>query len=128
MCTIYDLLMVLAAVSDLMFSSKIRAAAAGAGTPVTFVRSLDALEAELGRSSPSLLIVDLDRSVSDPVAFIKRVRDDTSLAGVSVVAFGAHVNVDVLRAAREAGADTVLARSGFVTALPDLLTRAGSGQ
>ena len=116
--------MVLAVVSDLMFSSKIRAAAAAAGTPVTFVRSLDALETELARASPSLFIVDLDRSGLDPIAFITRIRGDSSLAGVPIVAFGAHVNVEALRAARDAGADTMLARSGFVTALPALLARA----
>jgi hypothetical protein len=42
-----------------------------------------------------------------------------------VVAFGPHREGDAFRAAREAGADRVLARSAFVERLPELL-RAGA--
>jgi hypothetical protein len=43
------------------------------------------------------------------------------MAGVPVIAFGAHVQGAALVAARAAGADRVLARSAFVNALPGLL-------
>jgi CheY-like chemotaxis protein len=57
----------------------------------------------------------------DVPALIARLKSDPETATIPVIAFGSHVNAEALRAAREAGADRVLARSAFVRDLPALL-------
>jgi DNA-binding NarL/FixJ family response regulator len=113
--------MVLAIVDDLLFSSKIRAAAGAAGRTILVARGRDAAFAAIATSRPSLVIIDLDRAGSDPAGLIRELKSVPDLASVPFVGFGAHVHADRLAAARAAGCDRVLARSGFVVALPDLL-------
>ena len=67
-----------------------------------FVRKLDGVEAD---------VVVVDLSVAGAVDGIAALRAAGS--GARVVAYGRHTNADVLRDAREAGADRVLARSAF---------------
>lgn len=110
---------IVAAVADLMFGSKIRAAADSSGVEVTFVRSLDALRAEAARAS--LLLLDLDTRWLDAPAAIRMLKEDPATKRARIVAFGPHVDGPALIAARQAGADRVMARSAFVAALPTLL-------
>ena len=130
----YHLAMVLAVVDDLLFSSKIRAVAAGAGESVAFVRNPDNIAAALAEHQPRLVLIDLDRDALRPVETIAAIRatfgaansgatSSTALPAPAprIIGFGAHVNVARLQAAREAGADQALARSAFVAALPSLL-------
>jgi CheY-like chemotaxis protein len=116
----YHLAMVLAVVDDLLFSSKIRAVAAGASEAVTFVRTPGGVKAACAEHKPRLVLIDLDRDALNPIETIAAIRGMPAPVP-RIVAFGAHVNVDRLRAAREAGADQAMARSAFVTALPRLL-------
>jgi CheY-like chemotaxis protein len=107
---------VLAVSTDLFFASRIRSAAGAAGCSVQFVSSLEAAGAQIAR----LALVDLDASL-DIAAVIGRLK----AGGVeTVVAFGPHLNTAARKAAREAGADRVLAKSKFVTELPRLLASA----
>jgi len=112
--------MVLAVVDDLLFSSKIRAVAAGASEAVKFVRTPDGVKAACAEHQPRLVLIDLDRDALHPIETIAMIREMPAPVP-RIVAFGAHVNVDRLRAAREAGADQAMARSAFVVALPGLL-------
>jgi CheY-like chemotaxis protein len=110
---------VVAAVADLLFGARIRAAAAEAGRSVQFARSVDALvDAAAGAS---LLLLDLDARWLDAAAVIGRLKNDTPTAAVPIIAFVSHVRTDAIEAARAAGADRVLARSAFVRDLPKLL-------
>ena len=112
--------MVLAVVDDLLFSSKIRAVAAGATEAVTFVRNPGHVKAACAEHQPRLVLIDLDRDTLNPIETIAAIRGMPPPVP-RIVAFGAHVNVDRLRAARDAGADQAMARSAFVAALPGLL-------
>lgn len=112
--------MVLAVVDDLLFSSKIRAVAAGASEAVTFVRNPAGVKAACAEHQPRLVLIDLDRDTLNPIETISAILRMPAPVP-RIVAFGAHVNVDRLRAAREAGADQAMARSAFVAALPGLL-------
>lgn len=112
--------MVLAVVDDLLFSSRIRAVAAGANEPVAFVRNRDRVKEACVEHQPRLVLIDLDRDSLNPIETITMIRR-MSASGPRIVAFGAHVNVERLKAAREAGADQAMARSAFVAALPGLL-------
>jgi len=117
--------MTLIAVDDLMFGSKIRAAADHAGADIACVRSRDDILPTIRTRRPSLVIFDLDRESLDPIGAIRAVRADDTLKATRLVAFVRHTSTDLIAAARAAGIDQVLARSAFFPALPALL---GAGE
>jgi DNA-binding response OmpR family regulator len=119
--------MIVAAVDDLMFGSKIRAACERAGREVVFVRHREAALAEVAARRARTVILDLDREAFDPVGLIRTIRADESMAGVRILAFVRHTSTDLIVAARQAGADAVLARSAFFPALPEWLQDAPEG-
>jgi DNA-binding NarL/FixJ family response regulator len=105
--------MTAAFVDDLLFRSKIRAAASHTGAAVSFLR--DARDPAL--AAARVAIVDLDGP--DAVGVVSALR--TAWPDLRVVGFVSHVHADRIRDARQAGATEVMARSAFVNALPDLL-------
>jgi len=113
--------MVLVVVQDLLFGSKIRAAAKQAGVEAAFARTPDEMLRLARDATPSLAVLDLDSRTIDPIAAIRALKANTALAGIRIVGFVSHVRVDLVSAAREAGADEVLARSAFVTRLSEIL-------
>ena len=113
--------MVLAVVDDLLFSSKIRAAAKAIDQPTVFVRRRADVAAALREHRPHTVVIDLDRDALDPIGVIHDLQADADRARLRVIGFASHVHADRLRLAREAGCDRVLARSGFVADLPALL-------
>lgn len=114
---------VVAAVADLIFGARVRAAATAAGVPLVIAR--DAAAVLAAAPGARMLLLDLDARWLDGPAVIRRLKQGAETAGVPIVAFVSHVRVDAIGAAREAGADRVLARSAFVKELPMLL---GGGQ
>lgn len=110
---------VVVAVNDLMFGSRIRAAAQQAGAHAVFVRGAADLAVHAARAD--LVLLDLDTRWLDAPAVIASLKADAATASARIVAFGPHVDGDALMAARAAGADRVLARSAFVKILPELL-------
>lgn len=110
-----------ALVADLIFASRIRGVADAVGVRVRTVGSASELLDAARSVSPRLIILDLDARGVDVPGLVERIKSDPALAAIPVVVFGAHVEGARLRAAREAGADRVLARSAFVRDLPDLL-------
>lgn len=113
--------MILAAVADLMFSSRIRAAAAGGAADVRFARTArEALE-QARTLRPSLVLIDLNGGPLDPLDTIASLKAEPTLAGTRIVGFVSHVQGNLIAAARAAGIDEVMARSAFVAKLPELL-------
>ena len=110
-----------ALVADLVFASRVRGEAAAAGVEVVTVSRADRMVDEVRRLRPRLALVDLGARGVDAAGVIRRLKSVAETAGVRVVAFRPHVEGDALKAAREAGADRVLARSAFVRDLPALL-------
>ncbi len=115
--------MILAIVDDLMFTSKIRTTAGQLGVPVTFARSRDNALAEMRAAPPSLVLVDLNSTRTDPLGTVAAMRAEPALSSIPTVGFVSHVQTDLAAAAREAGVDEVLARSAFTARLPEILTR-----
>jgi hypothetical protein len=107
---------VLALVRDLMFSSKIIATARAEGVNVKIVRDASKLATENGER----LLVDLNQDGA-----ITAASEWKSRTGGAVIGFVSHVDAPTIAKAREAGFDQVLARSGFVQSLPDLLKLKG---
>jgi CheY-like chemotaxis protein len=114
--------MILALVDDLLFGSRIRAVAERTGRTVVFA-GRGAVVRDVRASRPDLIIIDLDRSAQDPMAAIREIKADAdpAVSGVMIVGFVSHVRGDLIDAARAAGIDQVLARSAFVTKLPELV-------
>lgn len=113
--------MILAVLDDLMFTSKIRTTAGQLGVDVRFARSADAALAEIRKSPPSLVILDLNNPRTDPLGIVAAVKQDAALTTVRTIGYASHVQTDVIDRARKAGVDTVLARSAFVQNLGDIL-------
>ena len=113
--------MVLVAVDDLLFSSKIRATAKGAGVEVTFARSPSEILEGARALAPSLVIFDLNSGKTDPIATIAAMKRDPALAGIRAIGFVSHVDTPAIQAARAAGADEIMARSTFAGDLAGIL-------
>jgi CheY-like chemotaxis protein len=114
-------LMVLVAVDDLLFSSKIRTVAKQAGVDISFARTPTEILERAKADRPSLIIFDLNSGKSDPVATIAALKADPALANIPTLGFASHVHTDLINAARNAGAEQVLARSAFAGNLADIL-------
>jgi DNA-binding NarL/FixJ family response regulator len=119
--------MVLVAVDDLLFSSKIRATAKQAGVELTFARTPSEILERTRTLKPPLVIFDLNSTKTDPIATIAAIKGDPALAAVRTIGFASHVHTELIRAAREAGTDEVMPRSAFAAQLPEILT-GGAGQ
>ena len=113
---------VIAAVSDMLFASKIRGTAEQLNVTVYFARTdaglFDAAKADM----PSLIILDLHDTRLDPFALAARVKSDEQLRAVPLVAFFSHVETELQRKALEAGVEHVLPRSVFTRRLAEILT------
>jgi len=113
--------MIIVAVDDLMFSSKISSAAKALGVEIRFARSPQAVVDAMRNSSPRLVIFDLNSQRVSPLETVAVLKADAVLARVPTVGFVSHVQADLIAQARAAGIDRVMARSAFVTELPQLL-------
>jgi CheY-like chemotaxis protein len=114
---------ILAILDDLLFASKIRAAAAQAGVQVTFARSREGALAEMRAGGPALVIFDLNNPRTDPLGTVAEMKADPALAPIPTLGFVSHVQTSLIEAARRAGVGEVLARSAFAERLPELLAR-----
>lgn len=102
---------------DLLFASRITAAAQTLGQQVRCVRAVSELDQPW---SPRCIFLDLS-CVREPLEnLVPRLRQHHTPPPL-IVAFGAHVDVAGLRAARQAGCDVVLPRSKLVQELPRCL-------
>jgi PleD family two-component response regulator len=114
--------MVLAAVEDLLFKSKISETASQLGIEAAFPRSPKKLLDALRESPPDLLVLDLNSARFEPLVLLQSVKSDEATQDISTVGFLSHVQKDLAVAAREAGCDRVIARSAFTRDLPKILS------
>jgi CheY-like chemotaxis protein len=114
---------ILAIVDDLMFTSKIKVTAGQLGVPVVFARSRESALAEMRKSAPTLVILDLNSARTDPLGTVGAMKTDPALAAIPTVGFVSHVRTDVIDAARQAGVGEIMARSAFTAQLPEILAR-----
>ena len=114
---------VLAVLDDLLFRSKIEAAAAHLGVGVMVVADLASLRQQLADPSWRSALIDLDLASEDPIAAVGLIRQ--LAPALPVVGFGSHVHVDLLARAQQAGCTRVCSRSAFVRGLHGWLTGVG---
>ena len=113
--------MIIAAVDDLLFSSKIRTVAKQLGVEVVFARTPDAILAETRARRPSLVIFDLNGDRMAPLDTLRSLATDPELRGTRTIGFVSHVQTALIDAAKEAGASQVMPRSAFAASLADIL-------
>jgi PleD family two-component response regulator len=112
---------VIAAVDDLFFSARIESAARKLGIRFAIVTDFEQLSASLKLETPDLVILDLNSRACAPLDTIRLIKSDPSLSKVRTLGFFSHVQVDLQRAAKEAGCDQVVSRSAFSAKLPHFL-------
>ncbi len=115
---------ILAAVDDLLFSSKIRATAKQVGVDVQFARSPEEILNQARTLKPTLAIFDLNSGKTNPVDTIAALKADPAMAGIRTLGFASHVHIDLIAAARKAGADEVMPKSAFAGRLAAILVNA----
>ncbi len=113
--------MIVVGVDDLMFASRISSAAKALGVEIAFARSPEAIVEAVRTRSPRLVILDLNSAKVRPLEAVAAIKADPALAAVPTIGFVSHVQTNLIALAREAGIGQVLARSAFVTQLPQLL-------
>lgn len=116
--------MILAAVDDLLFSSKIRTVAKQAGVAITFARTPAEILEQSRTLKPSLVIFDLNSAKAEPIDTVAAMKRDAELAPIPTLGFVSHVHTALITAAREAGMDEVVARSAFAGNLAEILQAA----
>ena len=111
---------VLAVLEDLLFQSKIQAAAQAAGRPLRIVRRPE--DALAQAEAVSLVLVDLGLEPAAVLAAIAALRRQHPQ--LPIIGYGSHVETALLAQAQAAGCTHVLPRSAFVQQLPLILRTA----
>ena len=112
---------VVALTADLMFAARVRSTAQAVGTPLLLARSAAELLQLTREHTPREVIIDLDARNVDVVSLITELKQDPAIKTIPILAYVSHVREDIIAAAREAGAERVLARGAFARNLPALL-------
>jgi len=113
---------ILALEKDLFFSVKMRDTLRHHGMEVKTVRTLPAFEqamAASGEEKPALVIVNTATKGVDWEAAIRQAQT----SGITVLAFGSHMDLEARTKAIQAGAQRVVANSKFTSDMPGLVKR-----
>jgi CheY-like chemotaxis protein len=105
---------------DMIFTSRIVGTAEALGLSIKTAKDQAALQELAKRQAVSCVIIDLANPGLNISALIDWLRQNCTPTP-RTVAYGAHVNVESLKKAREAGCDLVLPRSKFAEDLPRAL-------
>ena len=138
--------LVLAFVKDLNFSVRIETVAEKLGKEVKLIEYADQIAPadpdeiaiqygehlegrgailleKITRWHPALIIFDLGNESVPWKEWINLLTSVPATRRIPVLCYGSHVEVEIMQAAKAAGAKEVLARSRFVSQLPDLLIK-----
>ena len=109
---------ILAAIHDLMFSSKVTANAQG--RPIEWLKRGTRVVDQVAASKPDVLLIDLASPQLDAVNAIREIKAG-DCKGTTVIGYVDHTREDVIEAARAAGCDHVMSKGEFARKLPELL-------
>jgi len=109
---------ILAAIQDLMFSSKVTACARG--RPVEWLKRGSKVVDQVAASKPDVLLIDLASPQLDAVNAIREIKSGESKQ-ITVIGYVDHTRADLIEAARAAGCDQVMSKGEFARRLPELL-------
>lgn len=106
--------------ADLLIASQFAGAAARQEHEFFSVASAEGLLEKQAESGAELVVFDLALSDLEPIGLVKRLRALPN-PPKRVIAFGPHVQEDLLETARQAGCDEVLARGQFHSTMDEIL-------
>lgn len=112
-----------ALIDDVFFLAKVLETAKQVGVEVHACTTAEGLDAEIAKSAPRLVVVDLN-AASNPLQTFERLR--TRGAAIPSIGFLSHVQVELAEQARAAGCGEVMPRSKFTQNLATILARAKS--
>ena len=118
--------MVLVVADDLLFRSKISTVAKRTGVVIRAATTAEAAMATVQEERPSLILLDLDGTRTQPFEVLRRLGSDSELRSVPTLGFESHVHAAAIQEARALGIGRVLARSAFVAELTDILAPHGA--
>jgi DNA-binding NarL/FixJ family response regulator len=107
--------------NDLLFSSKVTGTAAALQLPMELGMSAAKLLERAAAGDVRLVILDLSSASGNPAEWIPQLR--AIAAQCKIVAFGPHVQDQMLMAAHQAGCDEVLTRGQFNMDCANILRR-----
>jgi DNA-binding response OmpR family regulator len=109
--------------TDLVFSSRLAAAAGRQGIDLTAFSTVDGAIGRIATAPVALMILDLSLGGLRPADAVGRLRE--AQQNVPIVAYAPHVHEDRLAAARDAGCDEVHSRGAFDRQMDEILARYG---
>lgn len=110
---------VLVLTDDLVFSSKIEAAARQLGAAICLVAKPDQLDPALREKTLRLAIIDLNSSGGAAINSVRAIHGQ--LPHLPILGYCSHAQQELQKQALAAGCSQVVPRSVFVQQLPDLL-------
>jgi CheY-like chemotaxis protein len=120
---VIDQPLVIALCPDLMMRSRIESGLEIAGYRLRVVGGPTRLAEALADETPACLLIDLEAG-DDAIALIERLRTDDTTRAIPLAAFAGHTREDLIDAAREAGADPVVARGQAAMGTGKVVTNA----
>lgn len=107
-------------VDDLFFLAKILETAKAVGIRVVAANGQSGTTA-VAEAQPQAIFMDLNSRGLAAIEWIRTLKADPVTRPIRIVGFVSHVREDLIAAARDAGCDSVMARSAFTQQLPNLL-------
>jgi len=121
--------LVLGCVKNLMLTIRIESIVDRCGYKIHWLENqelTDMMILDFIRSrTPTLIILDLGYSDMDWKPVIRKLKSTPLSSNIPIICFGSHKETEKIKAAKQAGADRVLARSRFFSTLPEIISKYG---
>jgi DNA-binding response OmpR family regulator len=116
-----DGIVVLVAVTDVFFYTKIRDALRPRGYVLERARSLEEVGEKAAAFSPAAVILNMNDDKLDAFEALRHIRHAARSAQLPVLAFANHEEIDTWRRARELGVSKIVSRNEFSTRTGELI-------
>jgi len=121
-------MIVLAAITDVFFYTKLRDVARASGYTLERTRTLDDVLARAAALQPAGLVMNLNEEGFDAFQALSRLKADTTLKSIPILAFANHEEVETWRRAKELGVTKIVSRNEFSARTKDLVEELVSGK
>ncbi len=111
---------VLAFIRDILFRSRVDAAAQSSGKEVAYASDLEQGLRRCGELQPATILIDLSDAAFPAGEAAAKIR--TAVPNARLIGFASHVDLKAMDAARKAGFELTLSRNEFTSRLGELLT------
>ncbi len=111
---------VLVAINDIFFYSKLREALSPAGYRLDRARSQTEAVQKASASKPLALVINMNDEKFDAFTLLNDVKAVDGLAGLPVLAFANHEEVETFKKAKERGVTRIVSRNEFSARTRDL--------